>query len=197
MSERDFIYGVFSEAEQGAAVVADLHASGIAESDINFITSNDKQSKTVSARLTNPTKKFMVAFGVIGTIGGMIAGALMAPALPGEGSFQVVTTLMAAVSCGLVVGYVGSITAAILYANQPQYYANIYEGVLPRGKVVVSLEAEGNEQIETAFKLMSSHDALEIIMQRAEAASFIGMEETETQSAIVSSEAEQNLNLAA
>ncbi|MFA6208304.1 MAG: hypothetical protein WCT03_23355 [Candidatus Obscuribacterales bacterium] len=193
MSEQDLIFGVFDNPEQAAAVVAGLQEGGLASEQINFVAGDGEDVRAVAGRLRNPQQKVAIVFGGIGAVAGAIAGAYMAPAIPYAFSFQALTTMMAAVASALVTGYFAGIVGVLLASNQPPAFTNVYEAVLPKGKVIISAEIASHVVRAKAFEIMDSHGALEIVFQRSELAGTV----ENSKMVLLDSESPQELDVSA
>ncbi|MBN9394969.1 MAG: hypothetical protein J0H83_06965 [Candidatus Melainabacteria bacterium] len=176
--EQDLVYGVFGNENAAVDCVVRLNKAGFVEQDINVVTVKSALER-VNARITNPTKKYFVSFGTCGAVGGILAGAYLTPTLPYVVSFQILTTLMAAISGGIVLGYFGMFMAAFLHANEPQYFGNAYEGTLEEGQVLVSIELNGKNKARLAEAMqIMVQGASEMIFRPASAGPIIGLEAT-------------------
>ena len=176
ISEQDFVYGVFDHCEAAATVVQALHGAGFKSEVINLVGPNTEQFQYVSAKIKNPTKGYFLAFGIVGALGGLWAGASLAPTIPYVVSFQVLTTLMAAISGSIVMAYFSLFVSAFLTANDPQYFANVYQADMSVGAALVSVEADSAEERAIAQKIMEEFEPIELIVRRAVVGPIIGVE---------------------
>jgi hypothetical protein len=176
MSEHDFVYGVFDHCEAAGAVVQALHKAGFKSAVINLVGPKTDQFEYVSAKIKNPTKQAFVTFGAVGALGGLWAGATLAPTIPYIVSFQILTTLMAAISGSIVMAYFGMFISAFLTANDPQYYANVYQADMSVGEALVSVEADSAQQRAEAQRIMEQFEPIELVVRRAVVGPIIGVE---------------------
>lgn len=181
MSEQALVFGVFENLDKATSCIAALHKAGFKEADINIVGKDCREFKYVSAKIHNPTKRAFVWFGSIGALAGLYVGPMLAPTIPYVVSFQVITTIMASVSSGIILAYMGQFMAAFLHANTPQYYANVYEGDLDQGAALISVEAESMAKRLEASKIFEEQQAVEIISRRAVQGPVIGLEPAKVQ----------------
>jgi hypothetical protein len=176
MSEQDFVYGVFDHCEAAAAVVQALHGAGFKSEVINMVGPDTDAFRYVSAKIKNPAKDFFVIFGVVGALGGLWAGVAMAPTVPHIVSFQILTTLMAAISGSVVLAYASVIISALLTANNPQNYANVYQADMSVGAALVSVEADSAQERAIAQKILEEYQPIELVVRRGVVGTIIGVE---------------------
>ncbi|CAN5168836.1 hypothetical protein BH11CYA1_BH11CYA1_49840 [soil metagenome] len=167
MSDQNIMFGVFEDPEQAAAVTQGLLGLGLTHDDVSFVGTNHPEVRLVAGRLRIPEQEYAIRFGSIGALSGLIVGAVMSMPPPHIHSFQILTTMMAAVAGSVVLGYFGGMIGAVLHSNQPTLRPQVYEAVLPAGKVIVSAEIETEALRNAAFELMNSHKALEIVFLSA------------------------------
>lgn len=176
MSEYDFVYGVFDRCETAAGVVEHLHGAGFRPASINLVGPDTKAFQYVSAKIKDPSKRFFVLFGAIGALGGLWAGAMLAPGLPYVVSFQILTTLMGSISGAIVMAYFSLFISAFLTANDPQFYANVYQADMQAGAALVSVAAESEAERQLAQRLIEEAKPIELIVRRAVVGPIIGLE---------------------
>lgn len=167
MSEQALVFGVFENLDNATICIAALHKAGFKEAAINIVGKDCREFKYVSAKIHNPTKRAFLWFGSIGALAGLYVGPMLAPTIPYVVSFQVITTIMASVSSGIILAYMGQFMAAFLHADTPQYYANVYQGDLEHGAALISVEAESMEERLRAATIFEEHEAVEIVSRRA------------------------------
>lgn len=175
MAEEVYLYGVFARASAVKESLRELTEAGYKEAQMNVVGKNCPEFKHVSASIVNPVKRYFVYFGTVGAIGGMIGGVVLAPTISYVPSFQVMTTVMGSVSLAIVMAYIGEFLAAFIHANEPQYYANLYQAEINGGDFLVSLEVEKGEDTSKAWSILADRGAREIIMRRMPLGEVIGV----------------------
>ena len=180
MSQPDYVYGIFDNNGSAGQVLEDLHKAGFKSADLSVVGKDCPEFRNASARIKTPMARYFVRYGIAGALGGLWAGTALAPHVPTPGFFQILTTLMAAVSGGIVMAYWGTWIGAFLHANEPQYYANVFEGEIENGEIVVLAEVNSREERRAAWEIMDNHDALEIITRQADLGQIIGLESSQT-----------------
>lgn len=176
MAEEVYLYGVFDKANAVKECLKELTEAGYVETQMNVVGKNCPEFKHISASIVNPVKRYFVYFGTVGAIGGMIGGVVLAPTISYVPSFQVMTTLMGSVSLAIVMAYIGEFLAAFIHANEPQYYANLYQAEINGGDYLLSLEVEKGEDTGKAWSILSDRGAREIILRRMPLGEVIGIE---------------------
>ena len=176
MSQPDYVYGVFASDDSTGQVLEDLHKAGFKSADLSVVGKNCPQFHNLSARIKTPMARYFVRYGIVGALGGLWTGTALAPHVPTPGFFQILTTLMAAISGGIVLAYWGVWMGAFLHANEPQYYANVFEGEIENGEILVLAEANSRAERLKAFEILDAHDAVEIIVRQADLGEIIGLE---------------------
>lgn len=175
MSQLDFVYGVFENAKDLQLIVADLHKAGFKEVDINVVGKDCPEFHHQSAKIKSPQAKYFVKYGIVGAFAGLWGGVMLAPPLHYVVTFQVMTMIMAAVSGGIVMAYIGTFLSAFLHASQPQYFANAYEGDVTNGAVLVSVECVSADERRKAYQVIDSHNPIETISRAEVIGPIIGL----------------------
>jgi hypothetical protein len=174
MSHPDYVYGVFAEPTTARKVIEDLHKAGFTSADLSVVGTDCDEFKHHSAKIKTPMAKYFVRYGLLGSFLGFLGGLYLDSTIPYAVSYQVMTMLMGAVSGGIVMAYIGVFLCAFFHANEPQYYANVFEGSIEEGGAVVLAEANTQEERRTAWEIMESHEPLEVITRRAVFGNIIG-----------------------
>lgn len=176
MSQPDYVYGVFSTNAITGQVIENLHKAGFKAADLSVVGRDCEEFHNVSAKIKTPMARYFVKYGIVGALGGLWAGTMLAPEVNSPGFFQIIVTVMAAVAGGIVLAYWGTYMCAFLHANEPQYYANVFEGEIHNGDIVVLAEVNSKEERLAAWQIMNEFDANEIITRKADLGQIIGLE---------------------
>lgn len=179
MAQPDYVYGVFDNSMSTGQLLEDLHKAGFKSADLSVVGTDCPEFRTLSAKIKTPVARYFVQYGIVGALGGMWAGTVLAPQISTPGFFQILTTLMGAVSGSIVMAYWGLWIGAFLHANEPQYYANVFEGEVKDGIIVVLAEANSREERRKAMEIMDEYNAVEITMRLADLGQVIGLETPE------------------
>lgn len=102
-----------------------------------------------------------VAGGVIGGTIGLLAG-LGALAIPGLGPFVAAGPILAALGGSGVGGGVGLLIGALTGLGIPEYEAKKYEDQLKAGRVLVSIEAKTDEELDRIKEILGEEGVEEI-----------------------------------
>ncbi len=116
----------------------------------------EKQTKAPEGAATGG-----LAGGIIGGSLGLLAG-LGALAIPGVGPFIAAGPLLAALSGAGVGGGVGLLIGALVGLGLPKYIAEKYQDSLKAGRVLVGVDAQDYQQIDTIKDIMKKEGAEDI-----------------------------------
>jgi hypothetical protein len=166
MSQEYFVYGVFEDNGAASELVQKLHDAGFAKPSISVVgQENSPEFKHVAARITNRAHRFLIASGIAGAIGGLTAAIMYQPSIPYSVSFQLIVPVMAMVAGAVLLGFTGMWIGMFLHANQPNYYANVFEGQVTNGAVVVCVEVNSQLQRALAAEMVSLLDPIELVIR--------------------------------
>jgi len=176
MPQPDYVYGVFESSLSTGQLLEDLHKAGFKSADLSVVGTDCPEFRILSAKIKTPMARYFVQYGIAGALGGLWAGTVLAPQVSTPGFFQILTPVMAAVSGSIALAYFAMWIGAFLHANEPQYYANVFEGDIENGIILVLAEANSKEERRRAMEIMDDHDAAEIIVRQADLGQIIGLE---------------------
>ena len=166
MSDQDIVYGVFRNSDEAVLAVAELHKAGLQTSEICVVANQGESFKYLSGAVQDPNAGYFVNFGIGGCIAGLCAGIAAAPTIPYVVSFQILTPLMAAISGGIVFAYFGCFMCAFLHANKPHHWANVFEGTVESGSVIVLAEPDSAQQKKSVIEILNALDPIELVVRR-------------------------------
>ena len=167
MSDQDYIYGVFADAENVPAVVSKLHQAGFKTSEICVLGRKSEQFKNVAGKIEDPTAKQFMWFGIGGGIAGLIAGIAMSLHIPGANGFQLIVPLMGTISGGACFPYFMCQLSTFLTSNKPQHWANVFEGSVETGSVIVMAEPQSPAERQSAIEILLAYNPTEMIFRRS------------------------------
>lgn len=180
MSDQDYIYGVYADAGHVQAAVAKLHEAGLQTSEICVLGRKSDQFKTVAGKIEDPTAKYFIQFGIGGAIAGLIAGISVSLHIPGVNGFQLIVPLMGTVAGGACFPYFICQLATFLTSNKPQHWANVFEGSVEAGSVIIMAEPQSPAQRQSAMDILLAYNPIEMIFRRTP----WGMTTVDTQAAL-------------
>jgi len=164
MSDRNFVYGVFRQIDKAIPVVDKLHQAGFCTEQIGILGTKSKKFQYVSARLEDPAARNFLLWGAFGCIGGLCAGIAGSPHIPNL-PFQILSPLMAAISAGVVMAYFGSFMGVFLNSSKPQHWANVFQGTIEVGSVLVLAQCDSREQMRTAMEIIETEEPVELVVR--------------------------------
>lgn len=165
-TDQDYIYGVFTDVENVPNVVSQLHGAGMQTSEICVLGNRSDQFKNMAGKIEDPTFKHFIQFGIAGAIGGFIAGIFASLHIPGVNGFQLIVPLMGTVAGGACFPYFVCQLATFLTSNKPQHWANVFEGAVSNGEVIVMAEPQSPEQRKSAMEIFMAANPSEMIFRR-------------------------------
>ncbi len=167
MSDQDYIYGVFEDASNVPAVVTQLHKAGLQTSEICVLGNKSEQFTNIAGKIKDPTAKYFIHFGIAGAIGGLVVGIFASLHIPGVNGFQVIVPLMGTIAGGACFPYFVCQLATFLTSNQPQHWANVFEGSVAAGAVIVMAEPQSVEERNSAMNIFLASNPIEMIFRRS------------------------------
>lgn len=167
MSDQDYIYGVFQDVEKVPHIISQLHRAGLQTSEICVLGNKSAQFTNVAGEIQDPTSKHFIQFGIAGAIGGLIAGIFASLHIPGVNGFQLIVPLMGTVAGGACFPYVICQLACFLTSNRPQHWANVFEGSVQNGSVIVMAEPQSPDERNAAMNIFLASNPVEMIFRRS------------------------------
>lgn len=160
--DKKIIGGVFSDVATTEKVIHELKNHGYSSGDIS-IFAHDKskvdvlEDETNTGVTTNDEGRGKNAGkgagigaasgGVLGGLGGLVTG-LGLLTIPGIGQIAAAGPLAAALTGGAVAAGGGGIIGALVGLGMPEEQAKQYEGFLKKGKIIVLVEADKENENE-------------------------------------------------
>lgn len=183
MSDQDYIYGVFKDVESVPRIISQLHEAGLQTSEICVLGNKSEQFTNMAGKIEDPTSKHFIQFGIAGAIGGLIAGIFASMHIPGVNGFQLIVPLMGTVAGGACFPYFVCQLATFLTSSKPQHWANVFEGSVQSGSVIVMAEPQSPEERNAAMNIFLAGSPIEMIFRRTPwgvgHAGMDGMDDTE------------------
>jgi hypothetical protein len=156
------VLGTANSQAHAETIVNQLVSSGFTYNDVSVIFLNDGNTRDFA--LKNKTKAPEGAItgagagGLLGGTLGLLAG-IGALAIPGLGPFIAAGPLMAALSGAAVGAAVGGIAGGLIALGIPEYEANIYEGKVKEGNILIAVHTETSEQVTRAKDVLQQAGA--------------------------------------
>ncbi|MBY0357259.1 MAG: hypothetical protein K2W82_04590 [Candidatus Obscuribacterales bacterium] len=163
MSDQNFVYAVFRNNLRVLDVVGGLHTAGFTTAQIGVLGAKGKQFKYLSGKVEDPSAKNFIRFGIAGCFGGLCAGISALRLVPEVVTFQILTPLMAAISGGAIFAYFGCYMSVFLNSTKPQHWANIFEGTVEAGSIIIVAECNSRDEMRTAMAVMDAENPVELI----------------------------------
>ncbi|MBU6453129.1 MAG: hypothetical protein KGS72_15205 [Cyanobacteria bacterium REEB67] len=167
MTDQDYVYGVFADVDTVQPVVSQLHRAGLQTSEICVLGKKSNQFKIVSGKIEDPTSRQFVWFGIGGAIAGLIAGIAVSLHIPGVNGFQLIVPLMGTIAGGACFPYFMCQLMTFLTSNKPQHWANVFEGTVDAGSVIIMAEPKSAEQRQAAMEILLKYNPVEMIFRKS------------------------------
>ena len=196
MSDQDYIYGVFSDVDNVPNVISQLHNAGLQTSEICVLGNKSEQFDQMAGKIEDPTAKYFIQFGIAGAIAGLIAGIFVSLHIPGVNGFQLIVPLMGTVAGGACFPYFVCQLATFLTSNKPQHWANVFEGTVQAGAVIVMAEPQSPQERNAAMNIFLASNPIEMIFRRAPWG-LAGMDGTDDTALVPDAEVERERRLTA
>ena len=155
------VYAIATSDAQAVRIGNRLRAAGFTPSDISVLTP-DRGARDLGHQ--NSTKAPEGAATGAGT-GAILGGALGwlagvgALAIPGVGPLIAAGPILATLSGAALGGAVGGMTGGLVGLGIPEYEAQVYEGKLREGNILLCVHAEDTEETALARQILSEEKA--------------------------------------
>jgi len=159
------VFCTVKTSSQASQIVDSLKNAGFSHSDISVLMPDKDGTKDFA--VDNQTKAPEGATAGVGT-GALLGGGLGwlagigALAIPGVGPLIAAGPIMAALTGAAVGGSIGGVTGALIGMGIPEYEAQLYEGQVKGGRVLISVHSEDSEETERAKSIFETAKAEDI-----------------------------------
>lgn len=177
------VFGVANHEDHARHIVDRLLSSGFSNEDISIVYPNKNNQYTTEDTTMRRTKRNTnfstekhtkapegaatgaLAGGILGGSLGLLAG-IGSLAIPGLGPFIAAGPIMAALSGSAIGGSAGLLVGTLVGAGIPEYEAKKYEERLREGHILVSVNADTDQDIRQAESIMREEGATEVSVSR-------------------------------
>jgi hypothetical protein len=159
------VFGIYATRAAVERAVDDLKADGFRNTDISVLFPEnvgtkdlavDKGTKAPEGAATGAGSGVVIG-GTLGWLAGI--GTL---AIPGLGPFIAAGPIMAALAGAGVGGAVGGLTGGLIGAGIPEYEAKRYEGLVRKGKILLSVHSDNSDWTKRAKRILEGTGAEDI-----------------------------------
>jgi hypothetical protein len=159
------VFGIFRDRSRAEACVDTLLDNGFRAEDVSVLLPDNVGTKDFAhekhTKLPEGTATGATAGAAIGGTLGLLAG-IGALAIPGVGPFIAAGPIMGALA-GIGTGAVaGGIVGALVGMGMPEYEAKRYEGLIKKGRVLMSVHCDNSDWVKRAKQLMEQTGGEEI-----------------------------------
>jgi hypothetical protein len=150
MAENIAVFGIYPNRTMVEKAVEELKEAGFRHTDISVLFPADDAQESGEFAVEKETKapEGIAAGGGTGAVFGGTLGWLVgigSLAIPGLGPFIAAGPVVAALAGAGAGGLVGGITGALVGMGIPEYEANLYEGRIKKGEILLSIHADNDE----------------------------------------------------
>jgi hypothetical protein len=164
-----FVIAAVKPRERVDRIIEQVQAAGISPDRLSLISHDDRHGRDPADEKPRDNADKLhdstigavtggVAMGVLGCIVGIASVAV-----PGLGFLIIGGPLAAALGDAVVGGAIGAIAGGLLGLRVPDHRAKAYEESLRRGSTIISIHADGAEDLSKAREVLSSAGAEEIL----------------------------------
>lgn len=151
--------------EQARHIVNRLREAGFSAKDTSLVLSVGKQAPEPESQ--GPGKKLQgaAAGSGIGAVAGSLLGLLVgitAFEVPEAGMLIAIGPIVGALSDAIAGGALGAVAGALVGIRLPEKSAKVYEDMVARGNVLISVQAEDAARRETAMEIFKANGAEQI-----------------------------------
>lgn len=158
------ITSTFKTRQAAEVALQRLENLGISDSQVSVIVSENTRETAFNLKRDNKSDKGIAWGGVAGGLAGAVLGALLtagAVAVPAAGiviSGWLVSSAAGAGAGALAGGAVGGLIGTAV----PEFEAELYEGAVRDGAILLAVRAETSEQADAIKKMLENTDAHDI-----------------------------------
>lgn len=144
------------------SIVARLHTAGFPYADISVLLPDALASHDVGHEKNTKAPEGAAAGasagGVLGGTLGLLVG-IGSLAIPGVGPFIAAGPILAALSGVAVGATVGGVAGGLVGMGMPEYEAKAYDGKLREGRILISVHADENADLDRAKEIFKNEGA--------------------------------------
>ncbi|MDD2309572.1 MAG: DUF3341 domain-containing protein [Desulfuromonadaceae bacterium] len=147
MAKNIAVYGIYRTRTMVERAVEELKGAGFRNADISVLFPESGGTKEFAIeRETKAPEGTATGAGTGAVIGGALGwlAGIGLLAIPGIGPFIAAGPIMAALAGVGAGGLVGGIAGALIGMGIPEYEANLYEGHIKKGGILLSIHADDN-----------------------------------------------------
>lgn len=165
MAKNIAVYGIYKTRPMVESAVEELKNASFRNEDISVLFPDSGGSKEFAVEKETKAPEGAVtgagAGAVVGGALGWLAGFGLL-AIPGVGPFIAAGPIMATLAGAGAGGLAGGIAGALIGMGIPEYEANLYEGRLKKGGILLSVHADDNDWKTKAKNILKSTGAEDI-----------------------------------
>jgi hypothetical protein len=165
MAKNIAVYGIYKTRPMVERAVEELKIASFHNEDISVLFPNSEGSKEFAVEKDTKAPEGAVTGAgtgaVVGGALGWLAGIGLL-AIPGVGPFIAAGPIMAALAGAGAGGLVGGLAGALIGMGIPEYEANLYEGRVKEGGILLSVHTDDNDWKKKAKEILKRTGAEDI-----------------------------------
>ena len=159
------VFGIYMNRFQVDQAVDTLQMEGFRRTGISALFPENTGDKAFRHETSSKTPEGAVAGigagAAIGSALGLLAG-IGALAVPGFGPFITAGPIMGALAGSAAIGTLGGVAGALVGLGVPEYDAGRYEGSVPDGGIVLSVQCDDADRTRRAKIILQATGATDI-----------------------------------
>jgi len=165
------VYCLVKSSAQAARIADELRTSGFSANDISALFPDNQGTRDFAhENSTKAPEGTAIGAGSGALLGGALGwlAGVGSLAIPGVGPLIAAGPIMATLAGAATGGIAGGLTGALVGMGIPEYEAQMFEGKLREGNILMAVHTDDSEEAARARQIFSDHDA-EAISTGAEA----------------------------
>jgi hypothetical protein len=165
MGKNTAVFGIYHDRAHVEHAVESFIAAGFRTEDISVLLSDNVGTKDFAhERRTKAQEGIATGAGVGAATGGTLGvlAGIGALTIPGSGPFIAAGPIMGALAGVGAVGAVGGSIGALVGMGIPEYEAKRYEGMVKKGRALLSVHCDNSDWVRRGKKVLESTGAQDI-----------------------------------
>lgn len=162
MATNKAVMGIVDSYGEAETAVSDLIRAGFQRDDLSVLFPDLQSTRDFAFKKhTKAPEGAAAGAGIGGVLGGgigLLAG-IGALAIPGLGPFIAAGPILAALSGAAAGGVVGGLTGTLVGLGIPEVEAKKYEEHARKGRILIAVHCENDDEITRAKRLLKRDDA--------------------------------------
>lgn len=194
MAKNIAVYGIYPNRSMVEEAVGQLKVAGFRNTDISVLLPESKGNKEFAVAKGTKAPEGAAAGAPTGAVIGGALGWLVgigSLAIPGLGPFIAAGPIMAGLAGAGAGGLLGGVAGALIGMGIPEYEANLYEGRIKKGGILLSVHADDSEWKNKGKEVLEQTGAEDIGVKGESSADY---DKSDRPHQMIERRMEQNMN---